>query len=120
VRRPKLAATGRRPHDRANGLRIFRRPLQADAQSRLRTEVSINFSRATILPDREIEPSVLIEVAQRRATRFSKNCKATFPRRHGDESAVPITAKPQTAACILPAFRRGYTKKVLRQEPDRA
>src|SRR5206468_12312970 len=54
-------------NDRADAARVFRRPIQADAQAGFAADVAIEFGRAAILPDGEVESSVVVVITKRRA-----------------------------------------------------
>ena len=71
---------------------------------------------ASVLPDDQIKPSIVVEITQCHATALTVDRQAAFAWPHGDEVSAPIAAQPETTSGVLATFRSRDAEKILRQE----
>src|SRR5919197_853174 len=87
-------------NDGADALGIARRPFQANPNARSGAGVVIKSGPVSILPDCEVEPPVMIVVAQRRASAFPVDCNAALLARNRDESTASVAFQPESTSGI--------------------
>src|SRR6266568_3041572 len=100
-------------NDGADALRIARGPFQANPNTRSGARVAIKSGRVSILPDCEVEPPVMIVVAQRRASAFPVDCEAAVLGRNRDESTASVAFQPESTSGIAAGGIRRDRKEIL-------
>src|SRR5437867_11083699 len=116
VRGTRTPVRIKQSYDCANAARIFRRPIQADAQAGFTAGVAIELGRASILPDSEVESSVVVVVTKRHAPTLTIDFQPALISGNRDEVPASVAFQPESASGVVTGRRGRNAEEVLADE----